>query len=221
LGFDEVYKQLCQKKAMNRLSIIAISFLLVVSCTVQKRLHNPGFDVQWNKKYQTSKSSENPEESTEEFNHSIASDSFIEDEDEDEEEMKVDALLNDENSEIRSQIVAEKDQSIQIKSTFQIVDKTKKSINNKGLALNELDKQINNRFESQSIRRGKIDADTIYFILLILGVLVLLGFMLFSSGIWLKIAVVVLCLVLLALLIATIVVIAEVFYFIFFGWWLG
>jgi VIT1/CCC1 family predicted Fe2+/Mn2+ transporter len=206
-----------KKKAMNKLSIIALSFLLVVSCTVQKRLHNPGWNVQWNKKYHTSKSCENPEVSTEEFNHSIASDSFIEDE----EEMKVDALLNDEYAEIQSQIEADKDQSSQVKSTFQIVDRTKKTINNKGLTLSEFDKQINDRFECQSTGRSKIDADTIYFILLILGVLVLLGFLLFSSSIWLKIAVVVLCLVLLALLIAAVVVIAEVFYFIFFGWWLG
>jgi hypothetical protein len=206
-----------KRKAMNKFLMFACSSLLVVSCTIQKRLHNPGWNVQWNKNYQTSKSSDNHTASTAQFNSSVASDVFVEDE----EEMYKDVELIDEKTEEQSQIEAEDDQFVPLKSTYHSVDLTKMTFNNNGLTLSISDKQKNDQSESQSMRRGKIDADMVYFILLILGVLVLLGLLLFSSGIWLKIAVVVLCLVLLALLIAAVVVIAEVFDFLFFGWWLG
>ncbi len=202
---------------MQKIVLFSSLFILIVSCSVEKRLHNPGWNVQWNKKYQVSKSSENHLETVNRFDNFHDSDFFIEDD----EEKNLEMELMNENHESQIQLEAAEDEPIDLQRTFQCIDQAKKTLSNKNLSLKKLDKQGIQQFESGSMRRTKIDSDMIYFILLILGILVLLGLLLFSSGIWLKIAVVVLCLVLLALLIAAVVVIAEVFYFLFFGWWLG
>ena len=202
---------------MHKLVLFSSLFILIVSCSVENRLHNPGWNVQWNKKYHKSKSVEKHTETVNEFDHSFDSDFFIKHDEEKNEEME---SMN-ENQESQIQIEEAEDEAIHLQRTFQFDNQTKKTISNKDIFLKKLDKQRIHQFESESMRRTKIDSDMIYFILLILGILVLLGLLLFSSGIWLKIAVVVLCLVLLALLIAAVVVIAEVFYFLFFGWWLG
>lgn len=49
-------------KTTNTLILIALSTIILGSCTMEKRLYNKGFHVNWNKKYKTSKSQENKNE---------------------------------------------------------------------------------------------------------------------------------------------------------------
>lgn len=49
-------------KSIRPFLYFTLSLLLLVSCTMQKRLHNPGYSVAWNKKYSAPASQQKPVE---------------------------------------------------------------------------------------------------------------------------------------------------------------
>lgn len=202
---------------MYRLLFIACLIHVFTSCSVEKRLYNPGWNVDRIKRYTWSAPNKNNLDSREKQNKPFH---------------VVSSIYREENKRITPRLIEDEIESGAIPdSLICCSDQTvinfrvdEQSSNSTMIMRVQLQNFKHKTLKPDTIHKNakvNVHRDNVYFVLMILGALGLLALLLFSTGIWLKITAIMIFLLLLSLLIALIVIFLKVIDFVLFGWWMG
>ena len=157
---------------MNKFLMFACLSLLVVSCTMQKRLHNPGWNVQWNKNYHSSSFVADGEQSVGQPKKTIFKDHPVLEEEE--------MTLNSDSMDcvFNSAIHFESDHPEDSNCSYIKVEKSAKKLNDLFFESNVTrSNDLRNKKNFQAAK-NPVNDDSFYLLLLIFSGLVFLGLVL-------------------------------------------
>lgn len=199
---------------MKDLLIFFSLLIFLGSCTIEKRLHYPGYNIQWNNMSRKSFDKSNLE--TEPRNGEIR---LLESPDL-EQEFSSQVI----NQTIDSTFQAQTSSEIQIEKVAMkiVTHKIHQSFSNKTTNNNDLKKLNSSPVQQKEDAKLKRDVDWELLGNIGAGILILvvLGFALFGSGTLASIAAILIAIGYVVITIAAIVCICWFLWFIFFGWWL-
>lgn len=199
---------------MKGILIIFSTLILLGSCTIEKRLHNPGYNIQWNKVHRTSFDRSNLETDTRNSDIRLAESP--------DQEKELSSQIINQTIDSTAWLPVSSDIQIEEITSTTVPQKISQSFTSKTISQHNY-KRLNENFNKQSERteiRRDVDWELLGNIGAGLLLLAILGFALFGSGTLASIAAILIAIGYVVITIAAIVCICWFLWFIFFGWWL-
>jgi hypothetical protein len=148
--------------------------LLVVSCTMQKRLHNPGWNVQWNKNYHSSSFVADGEQSVGQPKKTIFKDHPVLEE----EEMTLNTVLID--SAYTSIIVLRSDHPEEANTSYVKIEKSAKKLNDLFFESNVTRSSDLRHKKNSLVSKSPVNGDPLFLLLFIFCGVVFIGLLLLA-----------------------------------------
>lgn len=196
---------------MKGILFIFSTLILLGACTIEKRLHNPGYNIQWNKV--TLRAVESSTETPITRRSEIERDQNL---DSEKEITKIEVNDSIISQQPKVEVLSKK------LSTIAVSQKIEKSISSNTPRIFDVKRVNAVPIQKKRITNSKRDVDWELLGNIGAGILILvvLGFALFGSGTLASIAAILIAIGYVVITIAAIVCICWFLWFIFFGWWL-